>query len=69
MKGNGARIPAYVDSAYFLVFNRTSQGIAEGAGETNVTDISAGSAGGVSDHDLNTFLLRADPAELTTAGL
>jgi len=39
LKGNGARIPAYVDSAYLLVFNRTLQGIAEGAGETKVTDI------------------------------
>jgi len=27
LKGNKARIPAYVDSAYFLVFNRTLQGI------------------------------------------
>jgi len=26
LKGNEARIPAYVDSAYFLVFNRTLQG-------------------------------------------
>jgi hypothetical protein len=69
LKWNGARIPAYVDSAYFLVFNRILQRIANGAGETNVTDISAGSADGVGDHDLNTFLLRADPAELTTAGL
>ena len=29
-------------SAYFLVFNRTLQGIAEGAGDTNVADISRG---------------------------
>jgi ABC-2 type transport system permease protein len=42
LKGNKARIPAYVDSAYFLVFNRTLQGIAEGAGDTNVADISRG---------------------------
>jgi ABC-2 type transport system permease protein len=42
LKGNEARIPAYVDSAYFLVFNRTLQGIAEGAGDTNVADISRG---------------------------
>jgi ABC-2 type transport system permease protein len=34
LKGNEARIPAYVDSAYFLVFNRTLQGIAEGAQDT-----------------------------------
>jgi ABC-2 type transport system permease protein len=30
------------DSAYFLVFNRTLQGIAEGAGDTNVANISYG---------------------------
>jgi ABC-2 type transport system permease protein len=30
LRGHKARIPAYVDSAYFLVFNRTLQGIAEG---------------------------------------
>ena len=42
LKGNKARIPAYVDSAYFLVFNRTLQGIAEGAADTNVADISRG---------------------------
>src|SRR5207302_3444189 len=29
-------------SAYFLVFNRTLQGIAEGAGDINLTDISRG---------------------------
>jgi ABC-2 type transport system permease protein len=42
LNGNKARLPAYVDSAYFLVFNRTLQGIAEGAGDTNVADISRG---------------------------
>jgi len=42
LKGREARIPAYVDSAYFLVFNRTLQGIAEGASDTNVADISHG---------------------------
>jgi ABC-2 type transport system permease protein len=42
LKGNEARIPAYVDSAYFLVFNRTLQGIAEAAGDINNADISRG---------------------------
>src|SRR5262249_23327101 len=42
LKGNKARIPGYVDSAYFLVFNRTLQGIAESAHDTNVADISRG---------------------------
>ena len=35
LKGNLARLPAFVDSAYFLVFSRTLQGIVESAG--NVT--------------------------------
>ena len=42
LKGNAARLPAYVDSAYFLVFNRTLQGIVEGANDTNVTNIAHG---------------------------
>jgi ABC-2 type transport system permease protein len=29
LKGNKARLPAYVDSAYFLLYNRTLQGIQE----------------------------------------
>jgi ABC-2 type transport system permease protein len=32
LKGNRARLPAYVDSAYFLLYNRTLQGILESAG-------------------------------------
>ena len=35
LKGNGARIAAYVDSAYFLLYNRTWQGIAESAAAAN----------------------------------
>jgi ABC-2 type transport system permease protein len=31
LKGNPARLPAYVDAAYFLVFSKTLQGIAESA--------------------------------------
>jgi ABC-2 type transport system permease protein len=31
LKGNEARLPAHVDSAYFLVFSRTLQGIVESA--------------------------------------
>jgi ABC-2 type transport system permease protein len=31
LKGDAARLPAYVDSAYFLVYSRTLQGIAESA--------------------------------------
>jgi ABC-2 type transport system permease protein len=42
LKGNPAQLPAYVDSAYFLVFNRTLQGILEGAADANVTNIARG---------------------------
>ncbi len=31
LKGDAARLPAYVDSAYFLVYSRTLQGISESA--------------------------------------
>ncbi len=42
LKGNAARVPAYVDSAYFIVFNRTLQGILEGAADTNMANASRG---------------------------
>jgi ABC-2 type transport system permease protein len=42
LKGNAARVPAYVDSAYFIVFNRTLQGILEGTGDINVANASRG---------------------------
>ncbi|CAM5776646.1 hypothetical protein LMIY3S_05632 [Labrys miyagiensis] len=43
LKGRPARIPAYIDSAYFLVYNRTLQGISEAASAASI-DILAGSA-------------------------
>ncbi|MDW6023401.1 ABC transporter permease [Mesorhizobium sp. BAC0120] len=43
LKGDQARLPAYVDSAYFLLYNRTLQGIQEGVGAVN-TDLAARSA-------------------------
>ena len=67
LKGNPARLPAYVDSAYFLVFNRTLQGITESAADINLADISRGAASrwrpGSIGHD------RASPAELLTEPL
>jgi ABC-2 type transport system permease protein len=57
LKGNKARIPAYVDSAYFLVFNRTLQGIAEAAADTNVADVSRG------------LRIEGGPAQLALAAL
>ncbi len=43
LKGDQARLPAYVDSAYFLLYNRTLQGIQEGVGAV-ATDLAARSA-------------------------
>jgi ABC-2 type transport system permease protein len=43
LKGQAARVPAYVDSAYFLVFNRTLTGILESAADTNLTNAAPGS--------------------------
>ena len=42
LKGNAARVPAYVDSAYFIVFNRTLQGILEGTADVNLANASRG---------------------------
>lgn len=41
-KGNGARIPAYVDSAYFLLYNRVVQGISEAAATVSAEMTSRG---------------------------
>ncbi len=42
LRGDAARLPAYVDSAYFLVFNRAVQGILESAADVNVANIAHG---------------------------
>ncbi|HVY99285.1 MAG TPA: ABC transporter permease [Dongiaceae bacterium] len=42
LKGNAAHLPAFVDSAYFLVFNRMVQGILESAGAVTVDTLSHG---------------------------
>ena len=42
LKGNPAHLPAFVDSAYFLVFNRMLQGILESAGAVTLDTISHG---------------------------
>src|SRR5438046_3858006 len=42
LKGNTARVPAYVESAYFIIFNRTLQGILEAAADINVANTSRG---------------------------
>jgi ABC-2 type transport system permease protein len=43
LKGESARLPIYVDSTYFLLYNRTLQGITEAAATVSA-DLAAGSA-------------------------
>lgn len=43
LKGNPARVPAYVDSVYFLLYNRTLQGILEATGALSA-ELSSGGA-------------------------
>lgn len=42
LKGNPARIPAFVDSVYFLLYNRTLQGITESAAQVTAGIASGG---------------------------
>lgn len=42
LKGNAARVPAFVDSAYFLLYNRTLQGISEAAAQVTASFASGG---------------------------
>jgi ABC-2 type transport system permease protein len=42
LKGDAARLPTYVDSSYFLVFNRTLQGILEAVSAANIADVARG---------------------------
>ena len=67
LKGNAARLPAYVDSAYFIVFNRTLQGILESAADTNITTTSRGSR--EDGAAVRTALAALSPIELVTEPL
>ena len=42
LKGNPARLPAYVDSSYFILFNKTLQGVLEGVGDVYAATASRG---------------------------
>ena len=67
LKGNQARLPAYVDSAYFLLYNRVLQGISEASGAVNVAIASRGArADGSLAH---AALIRNSPVELLTEPL
>jgi ABC-2 type transport system permease protein len=62
LKGDGARLPAYVDSAYFLLYNRTLQGIQEAAGAVTAELLSRGAR---SDGSLfRAAVTRVSPVEI-----
>ena len=62
LKGDSARLPIYVDSTYFLLYNRTLQGITEAAATVSA-DLAAGSAR--SDGSLyRAALVRNSPVEI-----
>jgi ABC-2 type transport system permease protein len=67
LKGNKARLAAYVDSAYFLLFNRTLQGISE-ASSVVTQEIAA--HGARTDGSLaHAAITRASPVELLSQPL
>ena len=67
LKGNQARLPAYVDSAYFLLYNRVLQGISEASGAVNVEIASHGAR---ADGSLTrAAVIRSSPVELLTQPL
>ncbi len=67
LRGSQARIAAYVDSAYFLLFNRTLQGMREASGVVSA-DIAA--HGARADGSLaRAAMARASPIEIVSAPL
>ena len=67
LKGDKARVPAYVDSAYFLLYNRTWQGISEAVGAVSA-EIAA--HGARSDGSLaHAALIRSSPVEVVSEPL
>lgn len=67
LKGNKARLAAYVDSAYFLLYNRVAQGISEASGAVNakIAAHGAGSNGSLA----HAALIKSSPVELVTEPL
>ncbi|HKN27082.1 MAG TPA: ABC transporter permease [Roseiarcus sp.] len=67
LKGNKARLAAYVDSAYFLLFNRMLQGISEASGAVSATIAEHGAR---TDGSLaHAALTRGSPVELLSQPL
>ena len=67
LKGNPARLPAYVDSAYFLLYNRMLEGILEGSRAVNADIASRGAR--VEGSLAHAGLTRNSPIELVTEPL
>jgi ABC-2 type transport system permease protein len=67
LKGNRARLAAYVDSAYFLLYNRTLEGIVEGSSAVNIEIASRGARaeGGLTE----AALTRSSPVEVVSEPL
>ena len=67
LKGNHARLAAYVDSAYFLLYNRMLRGISEASGSVNVDVASRGAReeGGLA----HAALTRSSPVEILSEPL
>lgn len=67
LKGNKARLPAYVDSAYFLLYNRMLQGVSESAAAVSA-EIAA--QGARLDGSLaHAALIKSSPVELVSEPL
>jgi ABC-2 type transport system permease protein len=67
LKGNKARLAAYVDSAHFLLYDRTLQGISEASSEVSE---SVAAQGARTDGSLaHAALIRSSPVELLTEPL
>jgi ABC-2 type transport system permease protein len=67
LKGNKARLAAYVDSAYFLLFNRTLEGISEASGA--VTEEIAEHGARTDGSLAHAAVTRASPVELLSQPL
>ena len=67
LKGNKARLPAYVDSAYFLLYNRVLQGITEAA--STVTAEIATRGARLDGSLAHAALTKSSPVELLTEPL
>jgi ABC-2 type transport system permease protein len=67
LKGNKARLPAYVDSAYFLLYNRMLQGITEASGAVSAQIAARGAR--LDGSLAHAALIRSSPVEVVSEPL